>query len=32
MLNEEDVDGLRDALVGAPRLRGLLRRMVEESA
>jgi hypothetical protein len=28
MLNEEDVDGLRDALSQAPRIRTLLRRMV----
>ncbi len=29
MLNEEDLDGLRDALAHTPRLRALLRRLIE---
>jgi hypothetical protein len=30
LVGEDDIEGLREALRGAPRLRGLLRRLLEE--
>jgi len=30
MVGEDDIEGLREALQGAPRLRNLLRRLLEE--